>query len=107
MKKAAFLIILLIISNNVFIFLYGIIQQADASAYLSSEISEQAVNSALVLALHDYEDSGRPGNKEGSASFNGFKISYRITDVNNTYLYIRIIASGKSGKAEKEFFMIK
>ena len=105
MKKIKFFLILLLISNSLFIFGYGIKSQLDAGSYHRNIQESYLLDSALTLAIHYYEDNGRPKSTSQKLRVKNREIGYNIREINKDYLYIRVFVKKGGKKIEKEFMV--
>lgn len=102
MKKIFFIFLILIISNNIFVFLCGIFMQTKYYEYLKKTQGEYFLDSALILAVHDFEDNKQPDvNKE--IIFNKKKIGYSINKIDDEKIYIKVYYKEKDKIIYREY----
>ena len=106
-KKLVFFLVIMVISNSIFIFFYGISQQIKASKYESEIKRNLLFDSAVILALHKYEDTGRPDIMDGSFPLYKWKFKYLSRELGDNHLYINITGLKKGTKTEKEYLLTK
>lgn len=90
MKNLKLIICILIISANVSIFIYGIIQNLNTLTFLNYYDTKFIENSALILAVHELEDKIFTDTLNNNFSFNNIKINYTITKYDSKNALIRI-----------------
>ncbi len=107
MKKILFFLFILVISNSLCIFFYGLSQQFKAAGYEKKVRQELFFDSAFIKAVHGYEDAGRPNFIDGSSSVYGWNFKYVIRELENSHLYINIIGQKKGKNIKKELLVNK
>jgi hypothetical protein len=91
-----------IISNNILIFFYGVFMQIKYHGYLKSVQENYLLNSALVLAIHDFEDNKQTNiNKE--LAFNKYNIGYSTNKIDDKKIYIKVFFKEKNRIKYREF----
>ena len=107
MRRILFFLILLIISNSIFVFIYGINLQLKAASFHRDAQVECLMDSALILALHDYEDLSRPQRWEKKVELKGYRFEYKMQDIGPHHLYVKLIMETKRKPVEKEYIIKK
>lgn len=107
MKRTFFFIVLFVISNSLFVFIYGIIQEVKASHYVNSVRDRLLAESAVALALHTYEDTGRPDSTGGNTNLYGKDITYLMRSLTDGRMYIKITCNSCGSSFEKEYIYKK
>jgi|DewCreStandDraft_4_1066084.scaffolds.fasta_scaffold04556_5 hypothetical protein len=102
MKKIFFIFLILLISNNIFVFLCGIFMQTKYYEHFNKMQGAYLLDSALVLAIHDFEDNNQPEiNKE--IIFNKKKIGYSINKIDDEKIYIKVYYKQKDKIIYREY----
>jgi hypothetical protein len=103
MKKPLFLLILLLISNNVFVFLYGLRLYSASLSYHSKQQDNFVLDSALALAVHAYEDSPTKTGIEQEFSLAGRQAGYTARRLDSDGVYFRVYLKKKDGDIYREY----
>lgn len=74
MKKFYFLIFLIIISNNISLFIYGIFQNYKVNKYIEKTQIKLIEHSALVIASHTLDDVSFDDTVTHETTYKGYKI---------------------------------
>jgi hypothetical protein len=102
LKNIWLMICLLVISGNFFIMSFGIYQNAVAEKELRLASLDRAINSGLVLALHDIEDSGK-ADASGDLVINSCKVVYSAKVIDPGSIYFRISAADGKNTLTREY----
>lgn len=102
MKKLFFIFLIFIISNNILIFFYGIFMQTKYQEYLNKTQENYLLDSALVLAIHDFEDSAS-SNISKERVFNKKKIGYTINKIDDEKIYIKVFYKKNNKIISREY----
>jgi hypothetical protein len=89
-KLLVFFLSLLVISFNFFIFVYGLSARFSAWKYYDSVKVRWLLNSALTLAIHDYEDTGRKPELSGENSLGRDTLYHNINEIDNDRIYVKL-----------------
>lgn len=89
-KLVIFFISLLIISINLFIFLYGVISKFSALGVYDSIKVKWLLNSALTLAVHNYEDTNRQPESAGEETLGLDIIYHTINEIDKDRIYVKL-----------------
>ena len=89
-KLIIFFISLFIISINLFIFLYGVISKFSALGVYDGIKIKWILNSALTLAVHDYEDTNGQPESAGEETFGRDIIYHTISEIDKDSIYIKL-----------------
>ncbi len=102
MKKLFFVFMVFIISNNILIFFYGVFLHTDYRKHLNETQENYLLDSALVLAVHDFEDSNAANiNKE--LVFNKKNIGYTVNKIDDEKIYIKVFYKAKNRIKYREY----
>jgi hypothetical protein len=102
LKNIWLMICLLFVSGNFFMLFFGIYQDVIAEKELRHAFLNRAINSGLVLALHDIEDSGK-GDASGDLVINGCKVVYSAKIIDVKSVYFRISAANGKNTVTREY----
>lgn len=102
MKKLFFIFLIFIISNNILIFFYGVFMHVKYKEYLNKTQENYLLDSCLVLAIHDFEDTGLAHtNKE--KILNKKTVGYTINKIDEGKIYIKVYYKEKSKTRYREY----
>lgn len=102
MKKLFFIFLIFIISNNILIFFYGIFLQTKYQKYLNKAQENYLLDSALILAIHDFEDSDS-SNISKELVLNKKKIGYTINKIDDKKIYIKVFYKKNNKIISREY----
>ncbi len=104
MKKLLVLFLsLLVITLNFFIFIYGLGARLSAGAYYDSMKVKWLLNSALTLAVHDYEDNGSQPEMSGEDNLGRDVLYHTISEIDKYRIYIRLRVRHKGRDYTKDY----
>jgi len=107
MKKLLFFGVILLVSNSIFIFFFGLAQEIKANNFHRSVQDALAVESAVILALHAYEDTGRPDSTGGNVTLYGRTLDYSLRNMNDDYMYLSIKCKTGKKTLAREYLLKK
>lgn len=91
MKKLfVFFFSVLVISLNLFMFGYGIYAKFSADRYYDSLKVKWLLNSALTLAVQDYEDTGRQPELSGEDTLGKDRLFHTISEIDKDRIYVKL-----------------
>ena len=90
MKKPVFFILLLAVSCNIMVFLYGLAAFMSSKGYEKSRQESYALDSALCLAVLAREDNALMPRLEHNFVFSGRECGYDIKKLDTGGDYIRV-----------------
>ncbi|MFP4465639.1 MAG: hypothetical protein ACLFP1_01145 [Candidatus Goldiibacteriota bacterium] len=97
-------VILLIISNNLFIFFYGIYSHIDASCYLQKVREQILFDSFKAAAYQNFEDSSiKTEKKSGSFKIDGAAGRYFFEKISDDKLYMKIDIKNRRETASRKY----
>ena len=89
-KLIIFFLSLLIITANLFIFSYGAAARMSAGNYYDSIKVKWLLNSALTLAVHNYEDTGRQPELTGEDRLGKDILYHFISEIDKDRIYVKL-----------------
>ena len=89
-KLLVFFLSLLVITLNLFIFTYGLCARLSAGSYYDADKVKWLLNSALTLAVHDYEDKGRQAELSGEDNLGRDVLYHTISEIDKDRIYVRL-----------------
>lgn len=89
-KLLIFFTSLLVITLNLFILIYGIASKLSAGAYYDNIKVKWLLNSALTLAVHDYEDTGRKPELSGEDALGRDVLYHTISEIDKDRIYVKL-----------------
>lgn len=104
MKKLLILFFsLLLISINLFIFGYGMAAKYGAGRYYNALRVKWLLNSALTLAVHNYEDTGRRPEITGEDALGKDRLYHTISEIDNDNIYIKLRVKHEGKEFTKDY----
>ena len=89
-KLLVFFFSVLIISINLFIFGYGVAAKLSADKYYDGLKVKWLLNSALTLAVQNYEDAGRPAEVSGEDTLGKDRLFHTINELDKNLIYVKL-----------------
>jgi len=102
-KKFLFCLILFIISNNIFVFIYGIYAYCKASDYENKQQENYILDSALTLALHAHEDNILLPEIEKEFRLKGIGAGFVLKKLDTGKIYIKVYIKERNKAAYREY----
>jgi hypothetical protein len=106
-KLLVFFISVFMITCNTVIFIYGLSQKFKASEAVKTSTASYLLDSAYVLALHDYEDGGNRAYDDKEAKLWEGSTLYSVKDIDDKTAFVRLKVTLKGKEYLREYVLKK
>ncbi|HRU39009.1 MAG TPA: hypothetical protein P5511_03960 [Candidatus Goldiibacteriota bacterium] len=105
MKKPLHIILLLLASNNIFIFIYGFFSLTDSFRSERAAMENLITDSALALAAHDRENNPIMPSLEKDFILQKTRSGYRLERLDNGSDFVRVYARQGKRQVYKDYII--